>query len=558
MFFDILDDKIKLPYKKLKAYNSGPTVLIGVSGCGKTATCYHLCRTRFALYFDCYASNNMKSLLQKIADIAPAKKSAETQDDFEYKTQHYINCLLLSRLLVLDFLLFKDPLLSSLDWLKYQLSSKTEATFENIFDQLVDIDRSEIFDNLRVLLKDRLIIFDECQYLLKELPEDFCSVGSRNQIVNNTFIQPLPFFSFLARYLFHYETIWCGTHRDIRFMQEFWSSAGGKPSEILVFTDFTYMKAEDVKQLLKECLVSDVEISLEQELCHFLQGRPRFFTSFLTRLMMNKEHKKNFNEVIKDVFKIYRNSLTNAENKKENESIYKYWEDHFYSTVTKLNRGDKTLKTAKLTNDILLNLCLHSLFSKSNYLECSTGEVDMVSTGLVMIEKYESEFRCYMAEPMTILAGLNCFNNNTHRDAMMEYLCNLLFDHYDRCLNPPPQPRGLLMELVVALQFLRGWWLQKDMEKKYIFESYLPKKCFSIQPPIGVVNCRNATDNHFFTSLQKPGDSKYLILSSTAAGPDISYFLFHCNVNSTWKFNYMSVEESDERENILNSRTPVS
>ncbi|KAJ3199385.1 hypothetical protein HK099_003194, partial [Clydaea vesicula] len=126
MFFEILDDKIELPYKKLKAVSSGPTVLIGVSGCGKTATCYHLCRTRFALYFDCYASNNMMYLLQKIAQIVPTEKSEETQWQFENKTRHYISCLLLSRLLVLDYLLSKDPLLCSFDWLKYQLSSRTE------------------------------------------------------------------------------------------------------------------------------------------------------------------------------------------------------------------------------------------------------------------------------------------------------------------------------------------------------------------------------------------------------------------------------------------------
>ncbi|KAJ3376338.1 hypothetical protein HDU92_000538 [Lobulomyces angularis] len=312
-----------------------------------------------------------------------------------------------------------------------------------------------------------------------------------------------------------YVTIWCGTHMRIKNMDLFHSAAGGKPSEITVFTDFTYMEADDIKQLLKECLVSDIEISLQQELCHFLQGRPRFFTSFLSRLMMNKEHKKNSNEVIRDVFEQYRNLMTSAEGKGYIGSIYNHWEKHFYSTVTNLKRGDEISRTAKLTSDILLNVCLQNLFSKEklNYLEFSPDLADMVSTASVMIKEVESGYQCYMAEPMTILAGLNCFNNEAHGDAMMEYFCSHIFSEYGGPLNPPPQPRGLLMELVVALQFLRGWWLQKDMEKKNIIKRYLPKKCFSIQPPIGVVNCRNAktaSDNHFFTSLQKPGESNYL------------------------------------------------
>ncbi|KAJ3199243.1 hypothetical protein HK099_003250, partial [Clydaea vesicula] len=278
---------------------------------------------------------------------------------------------------------------------------------------------------------------------------------------------------------------------------------------ITVFTDFTYMEADDIKQLLKECLVSDIEISLQQELCHFLQGRPRFFTSFLSRLMMNKEHKKNSNEVIRDVFEQYRNLMTSAEKKGYIGSIYNHWEKHFYSTVTKLNRGDEYLKTAKLTSDILLNVCLQNLFSKEklNYLEFSPDLADMVSTALVMIKEVESGYQCYMAEPMTILAGLNCFNNETHGDVMMEYFCNLLFSRYEGTLNQSSQARGLLMELVIALQFLRGWWLQKDKDKKNVFESYLPKKCFDIQRPVGVINCRNVNmvnDNDFLTNLQKP------------------------------------------------------
>ncbi|KAJ3202159.1 hypothetical protein HK099_001975, partial [Clydaea vesicula] len=61
------------------------------------------------------------------------------------------------------------------------------------------------------------------------------------------------------------------------------------------------------------------------------------------------------------------------------------------------------------------------------------------------------------------------------------------------------------------------------------------KKCFDIQRPVGVINCRNAkmdNENEFFTNLQKPGESKYLTLPSSG-GPDISYSYFQCDVKNT-------------------------
>ncbi|KAJ3377953.1 hypothetical protein HDU92_007794, partial [Lobulomyces angularis] len=176
------------------------------------------------------------------------------------------------------------------------------------------------------------------------------------QVKNNKFEHPRSFFSFLTWHTLSYKTIWCGTHMSIRHIEEFYCCAGEKPSQISVFTDFTYMEADDIKQLLKECLESEIEISLQQELCHFLQGRPRFFATFLSRLMLYKDHEKNSNEVIRHVFEQYRNLLTTAGDKWEIGSVYSHWEKHFYSTVTKLNRGDEYLKTAKLTSDILLNV----------------------------------------------------------------------------------------------------------------------------------------------------------------------------------------------------------
>ena len=46
---------IELPVDKLLKIKKNTAVLIGVSGCGKTRSCYDLCRHICGLYFDCSA-----------------------------------------------------------------------------------------------------------------------------------------------------------------------------------------------------------------------------------------------------------------------------------------------------------------------------------------------------------------------------------------------------------------------------------------------------------------------------------------------------------------------
>ena len=45
---------ITMPVDRLLKVATRITAMIGVSGCGKTRTCYDYCRHRWALYFDCF------------------------------------------------------------------------------------------------------------------------------------------------------------------------------------------------------------------------------------------------------------------------------------------------------------------------------------------------------------------------------------------------------------------------------------------------------------------------------------------------------------------------
>lgn len=93
--------KVNLPYIEVLQVKRKIKVLIGVSGCGKSRTCFDIGRFRFVIYFDCFADLDIKELVSRLIILAPKLKTAESQVEFEMHSQRLIKCLLLSRLIVL-------------------------------------------------------------------------------------------------------------------------------------------------------------------------------------------------------------------------------------------------------------------------------------------------------------------------------------------------------------------------------------------------------------------------------------------------------------------------
>ena len=73
----------------------------------------------------------------------------------------------------------------------------------------------------------------------------------------------------------------------IRSMDLIYSAAGLKPEEIYIFTDFNFLEPTHIFKLLCKWLKVEVSknVALFEEISNVLQGRPRFFTSFLHKLM---------------------------------------------------------------------------------------------------------------------------------------------------------------------------------------------------------------------------------------------------------------------------------
>lgn len=425
--------------------------------------------------------------------------------------------------------------LSSFDWLCYQRSRRTQGLFKHIFGILANVPIEIItllFGQFEDKLRSLILIFDESQHLLKKLVGDYHSLVN-DEITDGKFEKPRSLFSFIARFVVDYESIWCGTHMRIRNMELFASAAGGKPDGVFVFTEFNYLQSSDIAKLLDIWLNFKIsDLGLLAEICHFLAGRPRFISHFVITLSSNSGKGDKLN-ILREVFSDYRNSMISPQKKESIGSLYWFWDDRYSYVIEDFVSDDSKLAERKLVSDILLKLCVSFMFSDSpDSLEFDPATANMVSTGLVMISKVEDKYRCFMAEPMSLCAGLNYFATQKS-DAILGYFSSQLFTSTYSPQNLTPQERGNLMELVIAVRFLQGWWMESR------FAKYLPELSIPISAPRGVINSRNAKEsdyNYFFHNLENSA-FPFLILPSTNAGPDISYSIFKCYVKTSWSCN---------------------
>jgi hypothetical protein len=276
---------IGMPIDRLVKIVRKVIVLIGVSGCGKTRTCYDLCRKYWGLYFDCTVDVDFITMIDKLEVIRPRFKTEENQQIFEEESKRHIECLIVTRLLVLQTLYQRNPNLECFKWLCIQRSRRSQKLFSKIFTKLCQLPwsvSSVIYQQLKkTFLEDGgRVIFDESRHTLDLLKLDYRSTKSHQQhITDGRFAFPRSFFSFLSKFIFRggFNSIWCGTQMRIRSMELLYSAAGGKEDGIYIFTDFNFLEPSHIFKLLGKWLtvtINEINVRLFQEISHILQGRP--------------------------------------------------------------------------------------------------------------------------------------------------------------------------------------------------------------------------------------------------------------------------------------------
>ncbi|KAJ2989875.1 hypothetical protein HDV02_004732, partial [Globomyces sp. JEL0801] len=499
---------IKMPIDKLLEIGHKTIVMIGVSGCGKTRSCYDICRHTWGLYFDCFADQDFKRMIEELVTIRPAIKSESSQQTFEVESKKRIQCLISARMLVLQTLLNKKGSLNSFKWLCIQRSRRSRNLFAKIYSQLSQLPFSvseAIFDSLKSWFpKDGKIIFDEAQCCLEHLNLDYrsCSSNVQPKVVNGQFTDPRSFFSFLTRTVIEsgLKSIWCGTHMRIRSMDLFSSAAGNKIDEVCLFTDFNYLKPSEIFQLLSKWLNVDEEenLVLFEEIASRTTKIHHLISAQIGILI---RHQWLFP---------YDPSLGNS-------SPYYFWEQRISWTFGPIDKKDVSAFEVRQVSDTLIRLCLSFLFGDGSSMDVSPG-TDLVSTGLVMITKSLHSWQARMAEPLVLTAGLN-FLADQGPGLMLDYFANKLFAPVEP-LNSTPQERGHMMELVIALRFVQGWWLEPGMKK------YLPlwAQHLNIQKPLGVIDCRlKESGVDMFVQQLRNAEFPWMILPAVNAGPDLRY-----------------------------------
>ena len=112
----------------------------------------------------------------------------------------------------------------------------------------------------------------------------------------------------------------------IRNIELLYSAAGGKEKEIYTFTDFNYLKPLDICQLLYKWLKIKLQIEVLEQISRMLQGRPRFFFSFLREVIVSKDVIDS-NDVIGCFHRYLRDMTTKYDPNLENSSLYFFWKD---------------------------------------------------------------------------------------------------------------------------------------------------------------------------------------------------------------------------------------
>ena len=399
---------IEMPIDKIINISYKTIVLIGVSGCGKTRTCFDMGRRYFVLFFDCVNDYDFHAMISKLEIHRVQTKTEENQLFYEALSERLVKCLISARLIVLSTIYQNNSELLFFEWFCIQRSRRSQLFFTDIFEKLSNlspIDLSKLFGKLKnwFFTKGR-IIFDESQYMLELLKSDYSATDPiQKHIINGSFAHPRSFFSFISRFIIKtgFYSIWCGTHMSIRNMDLLHSAAGTKPSEIYIFTDFNFLKASEIFKLLSKWLDVDLQsnLSLFEEISYCLQGRPRFITTFLEKLIYSSDINDCFRSYIRDMTTKYDSALYNS-------SLYYFWEQRIGWIIEPFNETDKQFFNTRLVSNMLIKLCISYLFGDGSSMSFSP-DVDLVSTSLVMVKKDPNCWNASMGEPLVLIAGLN-------------------------------------------------------------------------------------------------------------------------------------------------------
>jgi hypothetical protein len=492
------------------------SVLIGVSGCGKTYAIGCLSCSRLCCYF---TPLQMHLFLQQCRELRP-KYNASAENEFRLKCLHLYSVLIVARLQILTLL--ESQGMSKIDLFRAQkdcqsIISLTNRVVEFISKHHMNLPESSFFDGL-------LVAIDEAQSLSVD-PGLFCY--SRSEDHTGKLLSFSRFFTWSAFYAAR-RTIVAGTGLGLADLERLFSGvlkSSDETADFHIFTEFDFFGLQMVKKVVNDvCTSRNLKLSaddFEERMLWLLQGRPRFLMTFLLMLCnrTDKNLKQMFDEFV-DVACSRSDSM---------ESIFHLWERLFNErgSVQLSLHGDSALKFVSPSQLALSLLCrahcprddLESATPYSGSFLLWREELDTVRIGLFPVVNLR-DHRYSFNEPLLVQAGLNYVATQPSLvEQCMRTQLELILDE-----RATPQTRGIYFDVFIAMKLaweasFRDTLIRMAQDQAPCHVKWIHQLKFSADIRKVVFNSTDDAVLKEFGNTEE--ESKQVLVPPFIAGPDV-------------------------------------
>lgn len=537
-----LDPALPVPVDKVEALlQDGRCVaLIGVSGCGKTRTCYDLCRSgkQFGVYFDWALHMDLNRFKSDLVMITSQFQSL-SREEFSKRSLNIVKKIVVCRLLVLETLIsafgetFKPQMFFEL---QQYANSETSliAKVASVLSRLRKPKDTIALDQLYATLKKWSVnykiclIFDEAQLMLEVQKGCYPSSKDSSKYENGHYVEPRSFFSLMAHFVIQERlmTVWSGTHLRLGDVALLASSVASKQEQIPhVFTNFNFLTSKLIKKLLDLWLRTDSE-TLKLKIARKLAGRPRFLCSFIEDLY---GHTYESDLELSRIFNKFYQSITI--DRYSDFSLVKYISACEGKTMKEFApEKNSEFNPDHLIMDRIIDL-LYDYFLLDMRRSPKLGDKwydGLVSTAIIMIGN-DSDGR--VCEHAVADSAVHHFRSR-NRDVLVEkILRGTSFTDGDEA------SRGKAVERICAIRLREGFFLREE------FEHYLP---ISVQKliedgvlltPEGLVDCRTndlERSDWLRRSFLNPSATHVVFPDARLGGADLVYACFSFHIKTKW------------------------
>ena len=523
------------------------TMLIGVSGCGKSHAIYLNALTRPCIYL----TPNSWILREFYRNCEEIRHKYDFDEEKKYRSaiQSIFFKYLCARYVVLMYLKSKCGDLSNELLFFFQCARVLDKTDSFVYGSISSKYRGIAEgEGMEKMLTDWFIAIDEAQQYFTSK----CDILNRTDVSTKQPISFARFFSWCSPILGSPVVI-SGTALRLKDMDRLCSGNRSlEDSGIKVHHEFDNLDCSRVQKIVTD-LVGSIEDDLLHRIGYLLQGRPRILMNFIEIL-------KRTNQRPEAYFETYiQTMIENGEN--DVWSLYGLWKDLFEDVAKKQSKVNLRLRNSESAIDCDIQTCFLKILmdsirllddndiddekmSPGSWFYLTSNEFDNVSTGLcplVSIAKHKYQFM----EPLSMFAGLHyVLSTPTLRPECFKQLLDAMF-----AKGTTEQVCGSYFDLFVAMKIaVDGGFRRRlfDMavetgrqneQTQWILGMTLPDKDYFN------LKCK-ASDDIFVRSLEN--DSHDVILPSKLAGPDVKWWIFLFGLKTTWTKPVVGANESSK------------